>query len=86
MHLLVLHLELFPCGNIFVGFVAHFRGLDRAEQVKMGRSIFFDQGHVIAHHQSDVGDNDTSGIALDLDIRCKGKEGADNLDQENPWR
>ena len=62
----------------------HFRGQDRAEQVKYlverqekGRSIFFDQMHVITHLQSDIGENDTSKIALDLDICCKGIEGAD---------
>ena len=48
----------------------YFRGSDRAEQVKY-LGFFFVQGHVIALHQSDNGDND---IALDLDIRCTGME------------
>ena len=62
----------------------HFHGPHRAGQVKYlvehqekGRCIFFDQGHVTAHHQSDSDDNDAPEIALDLDIRCKGIVGAD---------
>ena len=31
---------------------------------------------MIGHHRSDIGDNDTSEIVLDLDILCKGIEGA----------
>ena len=62
----------------------HFRGRRRVDKVKClverqekGRTIFFDQGPVTAHHQSNIDDKDTSEITLDLDTRCKGIEGAD---------